>query len=98
MKTAKTKQFTLDLNLDDKEEVDSFIFSYGKVESNLIAERLGLHGEGSVELADTLLNYAWNKRDAIFCRECGDIESAVMYENICDSIYSNDIAPVCNCW
>lgn len=98
MKTSINKPFTLDINLEDKEEVDSFISSYGKVESNLIAERLELHGEGSVELADALLNYAWNKRDAIFCREYGDIESAIQYENICDSIYSKDIIPVCDCW
>ncbi len=98
MKTAKTKPFNLDLNLDDKEEVDSFISSYGKVESNIIAERLGLHGEGSIKLADALLNYAWNKRDAIFCRENGDIESAIQYEIICDSIYSKNINPVLNAW
>jgi hypothetical protein len=98
VKTAKTKQFTLDLNLDDKEEVDSFILLHGRGSNKAIAKSLGLRGKGSVTLASKLLSYAWNKKVAIFCREKGDIESAVMYENICECIYSKDIAPTCNCW
>lgn len=98
MPTKKPVAFALDINLDDKEEVNSFISKYGKTESSLIANLLGLHGEGATQLADALLNYAWHKKDAIFCREYGDIDSAIQYEIICDSIYSNDINPVCDCW
>ena len=98
MKTAKTKPFSLDLNLDDKEEVDSFILLHGRGSYKAIAKSLGLRGKGSVTLARRLLAYAWNKKVAILCREKGDIKEAVMYENICDSIYSKDINPVCDCW
>ncbi len=99
MKSAeKTKPFTLDINLGDKEEVESFLLCHGRGSYKAIAKSLGLRGTGSVKLATRLLSYAWNKKVAIFCREKGEIKEAVMYENICDSIYSKDIIPVCDCW
>lgn len=38
--------------------------------------------------AANLANYACNKAVAMDCRERGDIRAALVYESICDGIYS----------
>jgi hypothetical protein len=44
-------------------------------------------GKGTKRAAADLANYASNAHAARYCRERGDIGTAVMYENICDTIY-----------
>lgn len=91
-------KFKLDINLDDENEVEQFIESYGTNRGRLLANRLGFTGTGSTKLANALSNYAWNKHTAISCRKAGKIGEAIMYENICDSIYRDDIQTRCECW
>jgi hypothetical protein len=45
-------------------------------------------GVGTFKATASLANYASNKATAIRCRLNGDIETALMYEGICDRIYS----------
>ncbi len=44
-------------------------------------------GKGTRRAAADLANYASNLATARACRRRGDIGAAVMYENICDTIY-----------
>jgi hypothetical protein len=97
VKTSSNKPFTLGINLDDKQEVSDFLSKFERFSGKCIAKELGLRGKGSELLANSLLCYAINKMKAIKNREKGEIKEAVMYENICDSIYSKDIIPVCDC-
>ncbi len=46
-----------------------------------------LRQPGYVRAARDLANYASNKAAAMLCREIGTIDSALMYEGICDRIY-----------
>lgn len=88
----------MELNLDDPEEVDSFIKTYGTVKGRSLANRLGLSGKHSTRVATSLSGYAWNKKVAVYCRKQGKIEEALNYERICDYIYKEDIQPFCECW
>lgn len=45
-------------------------------------------GRGTKKAAGSLANYASNKATAMQCRLRGDIPAALMYEDICDRIYS----------
>jgi hypothetical protein len=92
------KPFTLDINLDDTNEVHHFVDTYGTTKGRRLANILGLKGKASSQLATALSNYAWNKATAIRLRKDGIIDRAQMYENICDTIYSKSIQPVCECW
>jgi hypothetical protein len=98
MSTTKTKPFNLDLNLDDKQEVSDFLSKFERFSGKCIAKELGLRGKGSELLANSLLCYAINKMKAITYREKGSIIFAMGAEEICDSIYSEHINPVCDCW
>lgn len=42
---------------------------------------------GRVRAVKDINAYAWNKITARWCREAGDIESALKYELICERIY-----------
>ena len=42
---------------------------------------------GTVKATVKLHGYAWNKIAAMQCRGRGDIDTALMYEGICDRIY-----------
>ena len=44
-------------------------------------------GKGSRNATADLANYASNRYTAMQCRNRGDIQGAIMYENICDRIY-----------
>ena len=76
------------LNLDDENEVSSFIATYGTTKGIRLAHLLGISGKGSKEKADSLSCYAWNKWTAIGLRKEGNIETALSYERICERIYS----------
>jgi hypothetical protein len=92
-------KFKLDINLDDKEERDTFLDKYGVSGARQIANRLGLKGKGSVLLAQALRNYAWNAHTAYEMRlKNGYTNTAIMYEEIADRIYREDIQPVCERW
>jgi hypothetical protein len=45
-------------------------------------------GKGVVTATHNLASYASNKATAMQCRIRGEIESAMMYEGICDRIYA----------
>lgn len=42
-----------------------------------------------VKVTQTLANYASNKATAMACRERGDIQAALIYEKICNNIYTD---------
>lgn len=44
-------------------------------------------GPGTMRAVADLANYAANKATAMNCRIKGDIQTAMQYESICDSIY-----------
>ena len=88
----------LDINLDDQEERTDFLNAHGTTKGRRLANMLGLRGEGSSRLATALSNYAWNAETASKVRASGEIQTAIMYEEIADRIYSRAIQPVCDCW
>jgi len=90
--------FKLDLNLDAHGEAEDFINKYGTDKGRRLANKLGMSGKGSALLATALSNYAWNTHTAQKCRLGGNIQTAIMYENIADRIYREDIQPICHCW
>jgi len=57
------------------------------------AALLGSKFHGYTVIAADLSAYAANKATAQDCRERGDIESALMYEGICERIYNDLPAP-----
>lgn len=76
------------INLDDEAEIAAFIEKYGTNKGRRLANALGLRGNMSNKVANLLSGYAWNKQTAINVRKEGEIETALMYEKICDRIYS----------
>jgi len=78
---------TLEINLDDEHEVESFIAKHGNTKGRRLANQLGLTGKGSSKLANLFSGYAWNKLTAVNLRKKGRIETALQYEGICDRIY-----------
>jgi hypothetical protein len=46
------------------------------------------NGKGSIRATIELRNYGWNKLTAMKLRLTGNIETAMQYEAICESIYS----------
>lgn len=44
--------------------------------------------KGYVTATRDLGHYCWNKTTAMACRRRGDIQSAIVYENICETIYN----------
>ncbi len=90
--------FKIDLNLDAMCEANEFIHKFGTTKGRALANLLGFKGKGSARAATALSNYAWNKQTAIGCREHGKIQTAIMYEDICDKIYTENIQPSIECW
>ena len=78
------KQF----NLDDENEVNDFIETYGTAKGIRLANALGITGKGAKERANALSAYAWNKHTAMSLRLKGAINGALAYEGICDRIWS----------
>lgn len=95
---ATKRRFRLYLNLDDPAECEEFIEKYGTLKGRALANRLGLQGKGSATLANYLSGYAWNRHAAMNCRLWGMIDRALIYEGICERIYTEDIQPICECW
>lgn len=91
-------KFAIDLNLDDESECSEFIKKHGTGKGRWLANRLGFKGEGSAKGATALSCYAWNKITAFHCRKRGEINTALVYEEICDRIYKEDIQPFIECW
>ena len=75
-------------NLDDEMEVLEFIDQFGTTKGTALANAIGITGKGKAKRANDLSAYAWNKKTAMECRERGDIKAALIYENICDRVYS----------
>ena len=80
------------INLDDENEVAEFIAKYGTTKGRRLANMLGIKGPGAVTQANWLSGYAWNKQTAINLRKRGQIETALIYEDICEGIYKK-LAP-----
>ena len=90
--------FEIELNLDDEEELQKFMSLHEPTRGRRLATRLGFSGKGCVAASNALMNYAANKRAAINCRKEGKIYAALIYEEICDTIYKDDIQPTIKCW
>lgn len=92
------KKFTLEINLDNENEVADFLMKYGQAMGEALANSLGLPSlEGREQLANALHYYACNKKIAIEQRSRGQIGIALWHESICDSFYS-EISALCECW
>ena len=80
------------INLDDSMTADELIKWWGKYRFATKSQRLeifGRIGRGTVKAMRDCANYAANKSTAIHCRGRGDIQSALMYENIANRIYQS---------
>lgn len=95
---VEDKPFRYEVNLDDPEELREFLERYEPAQGRQLMNMLKFRGKGAVGAADALMNYARNKRVANILRAQGDIESALVYESICDRIYNEDIQPFIDCW
>ena len=91
-------KFQIDLNLDCPNDLADFIACHGTNRGQSLANALRFQGKGAVLAANALINYAWNKKTAISCREKREIQTALKYEEICDKIYSQDIIGKIDCW
>jgi len=90
-------KFKLDLNLDDETELENFSVLM-TLSPRKLANRLHLKGNGAIQLATALNDYAKHKRIAISLRCWGKVNDALGHERACDEIYKNNISPVCECW
>lgn len=70
-----------------KDELMSFWFKYSRASRSEAAELVGHRRPGFTIAVRQLANYAANKGAAASCRLQGNIQGALCYENICDSIY-----------
>lgn len=94
----KAKRFKLDLNLDDEGECRAFNTSHGEKNERRLARDLGLMGWGAYSLADALQRYANFRTLAFDLRVEGRIVQALGWEDSCNLIYRDEIAPLCECW
>lgn len=76
-------------NLDCPNDLQDFWDNYYGSKSSDVAKKIGLKGKGAAGKANTLSNYAANKKYAIEARLKGDIERARRYEVACDTIYNS---------
>jgi hypothetical protein len=86
------------INLDDIDEALDFIEKFGDSTARQISKHFSFQGKGSVSAGQAIKNYAYNKVTAYNCRISGDIRGALMYEEVCDKIYSEDIEGKIVCW
>lgn len=78
-------------NLDDGMTADELFAFWNANQHAAKARRIALFGHsgtGTKLAAKGLANYAANKGTAMQCRAHGDIQTALQYEKICDSIYA----------
>lgn len=71
----------------DKDELMGFWFKYQHATRVQAEELIGDRRRGFTVVVKQLANYAANKGTAVACRLKGDIQAALVYESICDSIY-----------
>jgi hypothetical protein len=78
-------------NLDamPHDELMTFWATYQRSGRKRAIELFGQKREGYTRVASDLANYASNKATAMGCRVRGDIQTALMYEGICDRIYKS---------
>ena len=76
-------------NLDslDSEDLMKLWVEWQQGHRNQAEEVFGGKFPGYTRALKSLANYALNKATAIKCRIEGDIERALIYEEICDKIY-----------
>lgn len=90
-----------ELNLDCMpiEELQSFAVACGTCRCSLDAARRLFpdRPRGYRRAATQLSSYAWNKLTAMRCRGRGEINTALVYERICDRIYSQ-LPPFAKGW
>lgn len=78
-------------NLDDGMTRDELMAFWAKINHgpvNTARELFPAQYRGYVRATRDLGNYAANKAAAMLCRTSGDIPGALVYEGICDRIYS----------
>lgn len=78
-------------NLDDgmtSDELFAWGHTIGHASKAMRVKLFGHSGIGTKLAAKALANYAANKGTAMACRTRGDIQTALQYEKICDSIYA----------
>jgi hypothetical protein len=99
--TANKGRLCFNFNLDDEVELDYVKNEYGILQGcrgRRLARKLGWSGRGSAKAANAVANYVWNKLTAMECRRQGAIDVALMYEGICERIYSRDLQPLVEVW
>ena len=81
----------MEFNFDAMSEDDlmGFWLKYSRTSRAQAAELIGDRRKGFTVVAKQLANYASNKATAMACRVRGDIRAALVYEQICDSIYNH---------
>ena len=92
-----TKPFSFNMNLDDEQEVATFLDNFNSNKGRQLANEFGWTGTGSSTMVTLISHYAWNKSTAISCRLGGDIPTALSYEAICDKIYKQ-LTPLVELW
>ncbi len=97
-KLPPSPPFTREVNLDDQQELEQFLKLAEPARGRLLANMLRFKGRFAVRAANGLMNYAQNKRAANLLRSYGEIAKAKAYEDICDTIYREDIQPLIKCW
>jgi hypothetical protein len=93
--------FKLDLNLDDKNEVDAFLAEFTPSDPDApkkVAAKYKLTGSKGGILAFALWEYAQVRKEAFTLRKAGDIIQAMSKECRCDTMYCRTIAPLCESW
>ena len=73
--------------IDDETELMNFWRKHQSGRAYRELFRIG--GRGTKRATADLANYASNRATAIQCRRRGDINGALLYESICDRIYSS---------
>ncbi len=82
-------------NLDclSSEELMDLWFRYSRATRKEAADLVGRR-KGYTSIVGDLAHYAANKATAMSCRLRGEIQSALIYEGICDRIYDR-LPPDC---
>ncbi len=74
-------------NLDDDASIDLMAFWKRHQNGRAYLALFPQGGKGTKKATADLANYASNKHAARYCRISGDIQSAQIYENICQRLY-----------
>jgi len=91
----KTLQFDLaEFNPDgmNEDEIKEWIAFIGQGYRPQVAKQWFPGIKGQFEHTRNIRNYLWNKLSAIITRKAGRIQTAMLYERICERIY-NQLPP-----